>query len=163
MKPKNLIVYYSQSGNTRRISELIQKQIGGEMYEIIPEKAYKSLYLGGGMRIKKERESGILPKLRTPLPDTKAYDLIFLGTPNWGNSLSHPVLAFLKQDNLAGKIVIPFCTHGGGGAGHIETDIKRYCPQANVQTIFETYGNGGFSVEKTIATWLGKYQNKNVI
>ena len=55
MQEKILIAYYSQSGNTRRIAELIQKETAGDSYEIIPEKSYKSLYLGGGTRIKKER------------------------------------------------------------------------------------------------------------
>lgn len=46
MQGKILIAYYSQSGNTRRIAELIRQQTGGELYEIVPMKAYKSLYLG---------------------------------------------------------------------------------------------------------------------
>lgn len=73
MQKKVLIAFYSQSGNTKRIAELIQQQTGGELYEIVPMKAYKSLYLGGGIRIKKERESGVMPELHTPLPEIEPY------------------------------------------------------------------------------------------
>lgn len=155
MQTKILIAYYSQSGNTRRIAELIQHQTAGELYEIIPVKVYKSLYLGGGTRIKKERETGTLPELKLPLPNLAEYDVVFLGTPNWGNSLSHPVRAFLTQCNLAGKTVFPFCTHGGGGAGHIAGDMKKLCPDAMVQEIFEIYGDNSLTAKQTIQKWIG--------
>ena len=35
----------------------------------------------------------------------------------------------------------PFCTHGGGGAGHIERDIKNLCPGAKVLPLFAAYTN----------------------
>lgn len=155
MQGKILIAYYSQSGNTRRIAELIRQQTGGELYEIVPRKAYKSLYLGGGARIKKERENGELPELCTPLPEIGPYETVFIGTPNWGNSISHPVLAFLKQYDFAGKTIIPFCTHGGGGAGRIEADIKALCPHTQVGRIFDTYGNGGSGAERAVEKWIG--------
>lgn len=157
MDRKALVAYYSQSGNTQRIAEMIQHEVSGDLYEIVPEKAYKSLYLGGGTRIKKERENGILPKLSTPMQEIKPYEVIFLGTPNWGNSLSHPVIAFMNYYDFAGKIIVPFCTHGGGGAGHIEADIKTLCPQVQVTHILEIYGNGSFGTEANIKKWIGEF------
>lgn len=155
MQKKVLIAFYSQSGNTKRIAELIQQQTGGELYEIVPMKAYKSLYLGGGIRIKKERESGVMPELHTPLPEIEPYEVVFLGTPNWGNSISHPLIAFMKQCNLSGKTVLPFCTHGGGGSGHIEEDMQALSPQAKIQKIFKVYGNGGARAGQAVSEWIG--------
>ncbi|MBP7105480.1 MAG: hypothetical protein KBA83_10180, partial [Fermentimonas sp.] len=40
-----------------------------------------------------------------------------IGSPNWFKTLAPPVMSFLKRHNFAGKTVIPFCTHGGGGFG----------------------------------------------
>lgn len=163
MQKKILIAFYSQSGNTRRIAELIQQQTGSELFEIVPKKKYKSLYLGGGTRIKKERENGILPELRTPLPETAPYEAIFLGTPNWGNSLAHPLIAFIKQCDLSGKMLFPFCTHGGGGSGHIEADMKGLSTGADVQKIFSLYGNGGFGAAEAVKNWIGGLRNENLI
>lgn len=161
MQTNILIAFYSQSGNTRRIAELIAQQTAGPLYEISPETPYKSLYLGGGRRIKSERETETLPTLNMPLPDVSKYDTIFLGTPNWGNSLSHPVLAFVKQCDLSGKRIFPFCTHGG--SGHIETDIWNLCPAAEVQEIFSIYGNGGAGAERSVQNWIGGLHDENFI
>ena len=41
---KALVVYYSWSGNTRKVAEDIQKETGADMFEIVPEKAYPTAY-----------------------------------------------------------------------------------------------------------------------
>jgi flavodoxin len=40
MNQKILIVYYSWSGKTRKIAEIIHKYVDGTLIEIIPEKPY---------------------------------------------------------------------------------------------------------------------------
>lgn len=157
-----LIVYYSQTGNTRRIAELIQQQTNGTIHEILPEVPYKSLYLGGGARVKRERQSENWPPLQSGVPDLTPYPVIFLGTPNWGNSISHPLWAFLNEADLTGKHIFPFCTHGGGGPGHIEADIRELAPGAEVQGMFEIYGNGGPNAKRIVAEWLAAIFPKGV-
>ena len=41
---KTLILYYSYGGNTRRIAEMIQKQVSGDLVEIETEKSYPTDY-----------------------------------------------------------------------------------------------------------------------
>lgn len=41
---KILTVYYSYSGNTRKIAEKIQREIGGDIAEIVTEKPYSGSY-----------------------------------------------------------------------------------------------------------------------
>lgn len=62
--------------------------------------------------------------------------------------------AFLESYNFAGKRIIPFCTHGGGGTGYIEKTIKRLCTQANVLTIFAGYDSS--IKECDLEQWLQK-------
>lgn len=40
MSKNTLIVYYSHSGNTRKLAELIEQETGGTLFELVPEKAY---------------------------------------------------------------------------------------------------------------------------
>ena len=61
----------------------------------------------------------------------------------------------MKQCNLSGKTVLPFCTHGGGGSGHIEEDMQALSPQAKIQKIFEVYGNGGARAGQAVSEWIG--------
>ena len=40
---------------------------------------------------------------------------------------------FLEQSDLAGKRVIPFCTHGGSGLSRTVSTIARLQPKADVE------------------------------
>ena len=42
--PKILIAYYSYSGNTKEVAEAIQKQTGGDLFEIKAEGTYPASY-----------------------------------------------------------------------------------------------------------------------
>lgn len=42
------------------------------------------------------------------------------------------MLSFLRQHDFAGKTVIPFCPHGGGGFGQIENDIAKECSKSRI-------------------------------
>ena len=42
---------------------------------------------------------------------------------------------------LAGKTVVPFCTHGGGGKGRFEQDVQTACPEAKVLKGFTARGS----------------------
>jgi flavodoxin len=44
--------------------------------------------------------------------------------------ITPPVLSFMRAHDFSGKNVIPFCTHDGGGFGHIETETP-FKPQPN--------------------------------
>jgi hypothetical protein len=44
MKNDILIAYYSWHGNTRKIAELIQREIGGTLFEIEPVQPYTTDY-----------------------------------------------------------------------------------------------------------------------
>lgn len=54
------------------------------------------------------------------------YDIIFLGSPIWSGTIAPPVKTFLSGHDLSGKRIIPFVTHGGGGAGSSFTDMKSW-------------------------------------
>ena len=49
--------------------------------------------------------------------------LIFLGYPIWWGDLPMGVYTFLERENLAGKTIIPFCTHEGSSLGNTERFI----------------------------------------
>lgn len=149
-----LVAYYSHSANTRSIAELIQQKVGGTLYEIQPEVAYPTAYNTVVDQAKKEIQAGFRPPLKTEIEQIAAYDVVFVGTPNWWSTVAPPVAAFLAGHDLAGKTVAPFCSHGGGGAGHIERDIAALCPGATVRPILALQGTGGGSVASQVAAWL---------
>lgn len=152
---KILVVYYSHSGNTETIARLIGQESGGVLAEIRPQAAYPQDYNTVVAQAKGEIQRGFLPALAPDaVPDPAEYDVVLIGTPNWWSTVAPPIATFLTENDLNGKTVAPFCTHGGGGVGHIEQDIQRLCPHATVRRAFETYGDGGTGARAKVLTWL---------
>ncbi|MCX7720860.1 MAG: NAD(P)H-dependent oxidoreductase [Dictyoglomus thermophilum] len=149
-----LIIYYSWSGNTRKIAHIIQKEVGGDIVEIIPENPYPSSYNATVEQAKKEIKMDYKPPIKTKIEDIEKYDIIFVGTPNWWSTIAPPVVTFLTQHNLSGKTIIPFITHGGGGQGRVVSDIKRLCPESKVLEPLSIYEGGSTDLREKILEWL---------
>ncbi len=151
-----LIAFYSHSGNTRRIAEVIHSLAGGTLLEIKPQNPYPRAYQAVLDQSKGEIERGYKPPLRAILDSIKAYDTIIIGTPNWYSSIAPPVATFLSAYDFSGKTIAPFCTHGGGGLGHIPEDIAKLCPGATIRTTLGIYGGGGRNIQAEVSAWLDK-------
>ena len=136
------IVFYSQSKvrNTALIAKWIQKHLGGDLIEIETVEPYPEPYTLTLAAAEKERRSGQKRPIK-PAPSLAAYDVVFLGTPIWYGSYAFPVEQFLKSNPLAGKTVVPFSTHGGGGAPLFARDVKAACPGAKVLEGFTARGS----------------------
>lgn len=154
MERNILVAYYSHSGNTRRIAELICEATGGTLHEIEPEKTYPTQYDAVVAQAKKEIQAGFHPALKSSVDDIAAYDTVFIGTPNWWSTMAPPIASFLSQYDLAGKTVVPFCTHGGGGVARVESNIKKLCSQAALLSGLVVSDDGGTRAGGLVSAWL---------
>lgn len=154
---KVLIAYYSWSadGNTRYAAEQIQKATGGTLFEIKPKTAYPSDYQSCVEQAKKECRAGFKPELAATVEEFKKYDVIFVGSPNWWGTMAPPVLTFLTSQDFAGKKVIPFFTHGGGGMQNCERDVIKNAGKAEVLPGKAFTGSSIRKADKQIAEWVG--------
>ena len=134
---KVLIVYFSHSGNTRRLAGFIHDRVGGDMVELKTVKPYSEDYDTVVDEAKKSRR-------RTParpLPRnclrwtamTRCSSAIRTG----GATLPMPFFTLLEKYDLGNRTVIPFCTHEGSRFGRSERDLKALCPQARMLEGFE--------------------------
>ena len=131
---KILIAYYSYSGNTKEVAEAIQKEIGGDLFEIKAEGTYPDEYRPMTEQAKKEIDAGFRPKLTTSVADMAQYDVVFIGSPNWWGTITPQVSSFLESYDLSGKTVIPFITHGGGGQQNTIADLTAQCKGCKVNS-----------------------------
>ncbi|MEI3040616.1 MAG: flavodoxin [Victivallales bacterium] len=129
---KVLIAYFSHSfGNTRQIAHMIQKETGGDIFEIKPKTPYTKVHKDVVAQARKEIDAGFKPELVAMPEKLDEYDVIFVGTPNWWNTMAPPVATFLSNHDFSGKTLVPFTTHGGSGLGRYPEDMKKLCPKAN--------------------------------
>ena len=154
MDKKILIAYFSYEGHTRGIAEKIQRATGGDLFEIRPEQAYSADYDTTERQARQEVRNGFRPILAEQPQDMTQYDTVLIGTPNWFNKIAPAVASFLTDNDFSGKIVVPFCTHGGNGATSVATDLHSYIPDAHISECLEILENGGSDVDNRIRRWL---------
>lgn len=120
---KILVVYYSAQNHTKNISEKIAKNLNADIFVIEPENAYTSNDLDwtdSNSRVSKEHNDESLRNVKlknTVVQDWQKYDTILIGYPIWWGIAAWPVNTFVKENNFAGKTVIPFCTSSSSGLG----------------------------------------------
>ena len=153
MKNEILIAYYSWSGNTRKIAEMIAEETGGTLFEIEPVKPYTTKYHDAVRQAKAELAANFRPELKS-MPEKSSNKIVFLGTPIWWSTMAPPLATFIENFDLEGKTVIPFHTHGGGGVGTFEMDIAEMCKAANIQDGLSVLNSGSYRSKEQIRHWL---------
>ena len=144
-----------EKGHTAVAAEFVQKAVGGDIVEIETVKTYNADHMKMIYEAKEELEKGIYPELKI-YPDIDGYDTIFLGFPNWWNTIPTPVFNFLQHYDWNGKRIIPFVTSGGGGLGRSVDDIKKICTGAEISDGGEFLGHEVEASEKEIGAWAKK-------
>ncbi len=133
---KTLIVYYSFTGNTKKIAEEIAKKIDGDLAEIILTDSYS----GTDEQINKQTEDEVKNKLTPEILPLKvsldSYEIIVIGTPVWWLDIPPAIRSFLTKYDLKGKHLKVFITHGGN-PGETQNSICTLCPEIETIETFE--------------------------
>ena len=130
--PKMLVLYYSQTSNTKGVAELIATRLGADIEEIVAVEPYDGDFQATIKRGKKELDEGLFPEIQPLKVNVAKYDVIFLGYPIWFGTYAPPVFTFLNQVDLSGKKIVPFCTFGSGGLESSVKDLAEAEPEAEI-------------------------------
>lgn len=149
-----LVAYFSHSGNTRQMANIIKEKLNAEIYEIETEVEYTKDIRTLAQQAKKEIRDGFKPKLKSKSVDISKFDIIFIGSPNWWNTVAPPVSTFLSTYDFSGKTIIPFITHEGTEMGRSVQDIKTLCPGAKVLSGLPVPGKEVKESKNEIESWL---------
>jgi flavodoxin len=122
---KILIIFYSRTGVTKKIAEVIKRRLGAESEEIISLKNRQGAigYLLSGLEASRKTLAKIKPAVINPAD----YDLVIIGTPIWAWNLSSPVRAYLTEQSGKFKKVAFFCTMGGSGDDKAFAEMEKIC------------------------------------
>ena len=129
---KKLVAYFSASGVTAKVADMLADAVGADIYEIRPEVPYTKADLNW---MDKKSRSTIEMNDRTSRPaiadknaKVEQYDTIFLGFPIWWYRAPSIINTFLESYNFSGKKIIPFATSGGSKFGKTVEELKVSVP-----------------------------------
>lgn len=129
---KSVVVYYSQTGTTKKLAGVLKQAVNADEIELQLVNAYPSTYDSTIAAVGAQRESKQWPELANAKLDLAKYDTVYLGYPIMFGSFAPPIYTFLDSNDLSGKVVVPFCTYGSGGRKASAAELKTLEPNANV-------------------------------
>lgn len=148
----------SDPGNVQQLAGWIQEETGGELFSIQVTDPYPSDWDACLERANEERGQDARPALVEPqVENLEQYDRVFLGYPNWWYGVPMALLTFLEENDLSGKDVYLFCSHGTGGLARSVEIITEAVPEANISdNIFDCYEEDAPASQGDIQAWVGE-------
>ena len=141
-------------GNVARMAAWIQQETGGDLFSIRVEEPYSADYDECLDRAADEKAENARPVLVEKVLDMAGYDTVFLGYPNWWYSAPMAVFSFLEENDLSGKKVVLFCSHGTGGLASSVKDISAVLPDSEIETnVLGVYRDDIPECQETINNW----------
>lgn len=153
-RPRILVAYFSRSGNTQVVAGLLQRALKADPFEIRPAQPYPAEYLSTVEQARQERDSGFEPTIAEHVSDVGTYDTVYLGFPIWGETTPPLIRSFLATHDLAGKVLIPFVTHGGYGLGNSLSVLARKAPQTRIARPFVMLADQERGTMNLVNEWL---------
>ena len=149
-----LVVYFSQTGNTETIANMIAEHTGSDLFRVETVTPYPDEYNDLIEVAKQEQDNDKRPELASAVEGMGSYQTVFIGFPNWWGTMPMAMFTFLESYDFAGKTVIPFCTHEGSALGRSERDIAKLIPEAELLEGLAVRGSNVDSAEDDVVDWL---------
>lgn len=131
---KIAVVYFSVTGNTKKVAEYIKEETNADLFEIIPKQKYTSEDLNYNDKTtratKEQNDESARPEIENTI-DVSDYDVIFIGYPIWWGDVPRIIQTFMENNDLGNKTLIPFCTSGSSSISKSESTLKSYKVHAN--------------------------------
>lgn len=131
---KKLVAYFSASGVTAKVADMLADAVGADIHEIRPKVPYTKADLN--WMNKKSRSSiemnnkSIRPEIAESNAKVENYDVIFLGFPIWWYVAPTIINTFLESADFSGKKIILFATSGGSKFGKTVEELKISVPNS---------------------------------
>lgn len=154
-----LLVYFSYTGHTKYIAEIIKQNINCDVIRLEPVIPYSNDYNKVVNDEQNQESSDIIPEIKDINIDLGLYDTIIIGTPVWWYRSASVIRAFLKKYDLSNKIIIPYATNAGW-LGKTFNEIKSLCSNSKVVNEFNIVFTSNYNENElvtpieTIENWI---------
>ena len=142
-------------GATEYVARMISEFTGGELYAIRTAEKYPADFDAVIEKNHDEIDAGLMPRLAGTMPELSEYETVFIGYPVWANTAPRAVISFIEEcGGLAGKTVIPFCTHDGYGSGRSYSEIFEAAKGAERREGIDISSRGVQNCRSRVTEWL---------
>ncbi len=124
-----LVTFFSAGGKTKRVAEEFAKNIGADIFEVVPKEPYTKAdinYLNPLSRCNKEQIGKKDVPVEGKISDFDKYDTIYIGFPIWYAAAPRVIYTFCKDYNWTGKKVFAFATSAASGIGKTAEKLEEY-------------------------------------
>ena len=141
----NLVVYFSCSGETKKVAEELKSILNCDIFEIVPETLYTDRDLDWNDKNSRSTiemgDESCRPRIRNRIDNIDKYDTIYLGFPIWWYTAPKIINTFLESYDFSNKKVILYCTSGGSSIDKTYNDLKDSYPNIDFIKGSRLYSN----------------------
>lgn len=126
---KTLVVYFSATGTTKRVANIIAEAEQADIYEIVPAEPYTVQDLNYSDKqnraTREQRDKNVRPSIGGEKIDIGKYDTIYIGYPIWWYEEPRIMDTFVEQYDFTGKTLIPFSTSNSAGITRSQNNLEK--------------------------------------
>lgn len=158
---KVLVAYFSATGTTKRIGDMLAKSIGAKTFEIVPKEYYTNADLdwtnANSRSTIEMKDRNCRPEIVSRVRDMDKYEVVFVGFPIWWYREPSIIDTFIESHDFDDKLIVPFATSGGSPIADSYKGIKALAPKAKVEhgKVFDS----GVEMEE-LKKWAERYLEK---
>lgn len=151
---KTLVVYYSYSGNTKKVVDMIREKKNFDVLEIKPVNDYSDDYQKVVDDEEAKMDMNEIIEIKDVNVNLDYYDRILLGTGVWWYKITPAIRSFLNKYDLKDKVIVPFITNGGW-LGETLDDVKRYAKKSTIKDAITIKFNGNTMEDSNkVKSWI---------
>lgn len=149
---KTLVVFFSATGTTKGVAQMIANTTGADTYEILAAQPYTEADLNWNDKTSRttteQNDKSVRPEIGSEKISLDGYTTIYVGYPIWWGEEPRIMDTFAESYDFSGKTMIPFCTSGGSGIG---SSGKNLAERAGTGNWIE---GDRLSADTDIAAWI---------
>lgn len=151
---KTLVVYYSYSGNTKKVVDMIKEKKNFDVLKIKPVNDYSDDYQKVVDDEEAKMDMNEIIEIKDINVNLDYYDRILLGTGVWWYKITPSIRSFLNKYDLRDKVIVPFITNGGW-LGEALNDVKRYAKKSTIKDAITIKFNGNTMEDSNkVESWI---------
>ena len=116
-----LVIYFSETGNTRGVAEKIASITDADIYEIKAAEEYTDADLdwndSDSRATREQNDASARPEIGSDPVSLEGYKTIYIGYPIWWGEEPRIMDTFVESHDFDGITMIPFCTSGSSDIG----------------------------------------------